>query len=88
MKMGRAEASKKRRKINKFVHAKLPTKQISEIRMRVENNSLLTTEYHAVSSATIKTAVLNITNGKFKPWYSSNQELAGYITKPSFEYCG
>jgi hypothetical protein len=67
MKIGRAEASKKRRKINKFVHAKLPTRQISEIRIRAENSNLLTTEYHAVKSATIKTAVLNITNGRFNP---------------------
>jgi hypothetical protein len=49
------------------VQAKLPTKQISEISISDANNTLLTSEYHAVSKVIINTAVLSNTNGKLKP---------------------
>lgn len=67
MKIGSADASKNSRNTNKLVQAKLPTRQISDIRIRDANSSLFTSEYHAVSKVTISTAVLNSTNGRLRP---------------------
>jgi hypothetical protein len=68
MKIGSADASKNSKNTNRLVHAKLPTRQISEIRIRDANNILFTSEYQAVSNVIIRTAVLNSTKGKLKPW--------------------
>jgi hypothetical protein len=86
--MGSAEASKNSKNINRLVHAKLPTKQISDNNNKEANNSLSVEEYQAVSKAIINTEVLSIIKGKLSPWYNSNQELAGYTSKPSWEYRG
>jgi len=68
------------------VQAKLPTKHTSDINNNAVNNSLFTTEYQAVSNAIIKIDVLRIINGKLREWCNSNQEFAGYTTKPFFKY--
>jgi len=66
--MGKAEASKNSKNKNKLVHAKLPTKHISEINSSDVSKYLSTSEYQAVNRATISTLVLKITNGRLKPW--------------------
>lgn len=68
MNIGSAEASKNSRKTKRFVQAKLPTRQISDISKSPVSKYLLTSEYHAVKSAIISTAVLRITKGRLRLW--------------------
>jgi len=76
MKIGKADASKNSKKINKFVQLKAPTKQISKSNIITQNNSMLTPEYHDVKTEIIKTNELKIRNGKFKLFVNSKRFIS------------
>jgi hypothetical protein len=61
-----ADASKNKRKINKFTQEKAPIKQISKIKIKFKNNCILICEYQTVNKDIIKINKLKIINGKFK----------------------